>query len=766
MGILLVPGMVEEVQAEFSDIDAAYTIVDDATGGSCNLIGTWDVSSKTCTLTGNVNAGTNHGITISSNNITLDGAGYTIMGDVRDENCMMRSTTDCGTKHWMMGNAGIWIPWGTSNVVITNVNINGFYNGILTRGADNITITGNTISSPGTYPHGGAIDLSAGYGATISDNTINNSYIGVFTYNVRGNNQCTGSSAYVIEDNTISGTNIGLKNDWNVVGNDDTVGVCIQDNTITGATEYGIEHYTSKGGVTKNNNISDSSGIGIKLRNSQLLTVTDNSVTNSNKGVVVDSNSSILTFSDNTVTGNTINFEGISQAGTVPEGTVTISETLNIYAYDSPGNPSPTGGDCTKIGTWETNDGVQAHMGLRCTLTADVQTLGHFAAIKIGQSIWQSGYVGDGTTEKIEIDGNGHTITGAGSSQMDASGVYLYKTHFPAVVNLQIDNFAVGINSYQTSGVTLTGNTINNPTNYGMYISGSGTCPDCDSGVHIGSNIINHSGGSAQSSIEVQGFEGTQSCASAISYFQDLSEIGQPPPGNNPSHVSITNNQINNSPNWGITLDTAGAGVCNNTITGAGSGMNISGPGYSNQQSNNNNISNNIVTSVGNGIVVVGSGNTIDSNTVTNANGKGFSFDFRSQNNVITNNIANNNGDYGFYFTLPGVDGFDTSIAPGSIGHTFTGNTATGNGIADIKGIQMGPVGPFTISSSGGDCSTIGTWNQGTKTCTLNTDLSYTINIYDSGITLDGNSHTLDTGETPTGSGSVSYTHLTLPTKA
>ena len=91
--------------------------------------------------------------------------------------------------------------------------------------------------------------------------------------------------------------------------------------------------------------------------------MTDNSVTNSNKGVVVDSNSSILTFSDNTVTGNTINFEGISQAGTVPEGTVTISETLNIYAYDSPGNPSPTGGDCTKIGTWETNVGVQAHMG-------------------------------------------------------------------------------------------------------------------------------------------------------------------------------------------------------------------------------------------------------------------------------------------------------------------------------------------------------------------------------------------------------------------
>ena len=74
-----------------------------------------------------------------------------------------------------------------------------------------------------------------------------------------------------------------------------------------------------------------------------------------------------------------------------------------------------------------------------------------------------------------------------------------------------------------------------------------------------------------------------------------MSEIGQPPPGNNPSNVSITNNQINNSPNWGLTIDAAGAGVCNNTITGAGSGMNISGPGYSNQQSNNNQIRNNIV---------------------------------------------------------------------------------------------------------------------------------------------------------------------------
>ena len=54
-----------------------------------------------------------------------------------------------------------------------------------------------------------------------------------------------------------------------------------------------------------------------------------------------------------------------------------------------------------------------------------------------------------------------------------------------------------------------------------------------------------------------------------------------------------------------------------------------------------------------------------------------------------------------------------------------------------------------TISndSTGGDCSTIGTWNSATKTCTLTSDFtsdtSDGIKIASNGITLDGNSHTI-----------------------
>ena len=51
-------------------------IADNATGGDCATIGTWDVPTKTCTLTQDVF----ETIQIDSNGVTLDGNGYTITG--------------------------------------------------------------------------------------------------------------------------------------------------------------------------------------------------------------------------------------------------------------------------------------------------------------------------------------------------------------------------------------------------------------------------------------------------------------------------------------------------------------------------------------------------------------------------------------------------------------------------------------------------------------------------------------------------------------
>ncbi len=64
--------------------------------------------------------------------------------------------------------------------------------------------------------------------------------------------------------------------------------------------------------------------------------------------------------------------------------------------------------------------------------------------------------------------------------------------------------------------------------------------------------------------------------------------------------------------------------------------------------------------------------------------------------------------------------------------------------------IQPRPSTKF-INSTGGDCTTIGTWDSGSLTCTLTSDVTETIQIDNDSITLDGNGHT--SNGTGTGNG-------------
>ena len=63
-----------------------------------------------------------------------------------------------------------------------------------------------------------------------------------------------------------------------------------------------------------------------------------------------------------------------------------------------------------------------------------------------------------------------------------------------------------------------------------------------------------------------------------------------------------------------------------------------------------------------------------------------------------------------------------------------------------IASQSMGATATRYIRSNGGDCASIGVWNQSTKTCTLSSDLSFTSNgivVDGDGITLDGGGHTI-----------------------
>ncbi len=77
-------------------------------------------------------------------------------------------------------------------------------------------------------------------------------------------------------------------------------------------------------------------------------------------------------------------------------------------------------------------------------------------------------------------------------------------------------------------------------------------------------------------------------------------------------------------------------------------------------------------------------------------------------------------------------------------------------------------IADYVISDTtgGGDCSLIGSWSSGSKTCTLNSDISSSgvaLEIASDGITLDGNYHTV-TGNAGTGIGVYMYgrTNVTI----
>jgi parallel beta-helix repeat protein len=107
---------------------ALYTIIDDGpagTGGDCNLIGSWDGLTKTCTLSTDISAPSADAIDITSNGIILDGAGHTLTGG--------------GTF------IGVFAV-NVDGVTITNLNVNHFFSGIEIYGGGNGIIRDNTAT--------------------------------------------------------------------------------------------------------------------------------------------------------------------------------------------------------------------------------------------------------------------------------------------------------------------------------------------------------------------------------------------------------------------------------------------------------------------------------------------------------------------------------------------------------------------------------------------------------------------------------------------
>jgi parallel beta-helix repeat protein len=224
-------------------------IRDNATGGDCSLIGTWDNSTKICALT----TDSTSNIQIDSNNITLEGNRHTLTGN------------DTGFGVYLVSKGG---------VTIKNLSIKNFSSGIqLYYGYEN-TLTNNTASL--NY---NGIYLNRGGNNTVTDNIANSNYNGIYLLfgdgEFRGRNTLTNNTAnlnrgsgiilgYVETNNTLIGNNASNNNNFGIY-----LAYSSNNNTLIGNNASnnlgGISLNYSSNNTLKGNTMISNNNFGISL---------------------------------------------------------------------------------------------------------------------------------------------------------------------------------------------------------------------------------------------------------------------------------------------------------------------------------------------------------------------------------------------------------------------------------------------------------------------------------------------------------------------
>lgn len=213
-----------------------WHIKDDPTGGECSLIGVWDTTRKTCTLSQDLS----QGVIVDSDNIILDGNGHMITG------------TGSGNGVDLSGRTG---------VTLKNLNIEKFTYGIYLNSSDHNILADNTASF--NMPIG--ILLSSSSNNTLTSNTALNNYGGI-RVEYGSSNTLTRNTTKL---NTASGINVVYSTNNTLASN------LLSDN------DYGVFLYYSSSNIFTSNTLS-SNNYGIIFSSSGNNQIYENNfVTNS-----------------------------------------------------------------------------------------------------------------------------------------------------------------------------------------------------------------------------------------------------------------------------------------------------------------------------------------------------------------------------------------------------------------------------------------------------------------------------------------------------
>jgi parallel beta-helix repeat protein len=235
------------------------------------------------TLIGNITSDAD-GIVIERNNITLDGAGYTVQG----------------TEAWPF--KGIYLS-GITNVTIHDTSIKNFFNGIYLDSSSNSTIFGNDITNN---------SATGIYLQHSSNNSISRN-------NITANN---GSGMYLFGcfNNTLSGNKVA--NNYDDILLSESSNNSIAGNTVLANRADGINlEYSSNSNSIFENNVSNSRfGILLEYSCNYSIVSGNNATANNWYGIGLYGSSNNNTISENSMTAN-------KEAG------IAISESSNNTIY-------------------------------------------------------------------------------------------------------------------------------------------------------------------------------------------------------------------------------------------------------------------------------------------------------------------------------------------------------------------------------------------------------------------------------------------------
>jgi len=363
-------------------------------------------------------------------------------------------------------------------------------------------------------------------------------------------------------------------------------------------------------------------------------------------------------------------------------------------------NVWPIGLDESNISTW----GILETSACGCVGENYVFTCGANGTINescnLTCSLTSAGTCFTVGADDIVINGNGFSITGDGTGD----GIFASGKNNVTIKNFNVYDFYEGIHLYNSSNNTITNNTANNITDYGIWLFSSSnnklnnnTANDNKYGIVLSSSSNNNL---TSNTANDNTFDGIYLSSSNNNDIIDNIIYNNTDNGiyltSNSWYNKIINNDVLEN-NIGIHLGTFTGNNYNDIINNTVNSNQLYGI-YLETGEMYNNIINNTANNNGDGIYLdSSSNNNITNNTANDNDYSGINL-YSSSNNNITNNTANDNK-YGFFLmsssnnTLKGntanINNFSGIWIQESSENNITNNTVTNTGCGETYHISQ-----------------------------------------------------------------------------